>query len=56
MVLVGEYQELSRYATKFGGVEGLHALGGQNAVIFFAVDAQNGRIPILNELMRGVGK
>jgi len=56
MVFVWKHQQFGRNASEFGSIESLHALGGQNAVIFFTMDAQNGRIPVLNEFMRWIGK
>ena len=56
MILIGEDEQFSRYPSHLGGVERGHRLVGQNAVVFLAVDTENRRVPLIDELMRAVGK
>ena len=51
VVLVWEDEQLSRNAAQTGSIEGAHALIVNNAVVLFAVDAEDGRIPLIYKLM-----
>ena len=56
MVLVGEDEQLGWDAAQFGSVEGGHGLVGQDAVVAFAVDAEDGRVPLVHKLVGRVGE
>ena len=54
MVLIGEDEELGGYATHACGVECSEALVGVYAVVFLAVYAEDGRVPLVDEAVRRV--
>ena len=56
VVLVGEDEQFGRDAAQFGSVEGSHGLVGQDAVVPFAVDAEDGRVPLVHKLVGRVGE
>ena len=51
MVLVGENKQLGRDAFHTCSVECTHALGGVDTIIFLAVNAEYGRIPLIDKAM-----
>ena len=55
VVLIGEDEQLGLYAFHSGGIEGTHALGGIDAVVFLSMDAEDGGVPVVNEPVRRVG-
>ena len=54
VVLVGEDEEFGGDAAQACGVEGSHALVGIDAIVQFAVYAEDGGVPLVDEAMRGV--
>ena len=54
MVLVGEDEKFGGDATQACSVEGSHALVGIDAIVQFAVYAEDGGVPLVDEAMRGV--
>ena len=55
MVLIGEEEQLCRYAAHTGCIEGTHALVGIDAVVLLAVDAEYRRVPLADVQVRTVG-
>ena len=56
VVLVGVEEQLGFDAFHAGGIEGAHALGGIDAVVFLAVDAEDGGVPLVNKAVGRVGE
>ena len=56
VVLVGIDYHLGGNATELGGVEGGHALGGEDAVVVLAVGNHDGSGPAVDEAVGGVGE
>ena len=54
MILVGIDEELCRDATQAGGIESSEALIGVDAIVFLAMDAENGRVPLVYKAMGAV--
>ena len=54
MVLIGEEKQLCFDASQASGIESTHALSRTDAVILLAMNAKDGRIPLVNEAMRRV--
>ena len=48
VVLVGEQHHACGQATQFGGIEGLHGLGVDDAEVVVARGAHDGGVPVLN--------
>ena len=55
MVLVREHDEFGRYTHHLSRIEGSHAFVHRDAEVRAAVDAEDGRVPVLHQLVRGVG-
>ena len=55
VVLVGIDKQLGFYAFHAGGVEGTHALGGIDTVVFLAMDAQYWGIPVVYPTVGRIG-
>ena len=52
MVLVGEEEQLGRYATHAGDGEGALGLGVLDAEVLLSVDAEDGSVPTVDIQMR----
>ena len=52
MVLIGEDEQFGGYAFHACCIEGAHALGIVDAVVFLTVDAEDRCIPVIDKLMR----
>ena len=54
MVFIGEDEELGGNTFHAGCIEGGHTLSIVDAVVLLAVDAEDGRVPLLHHLVRRV--
>ena len=54
VVLVGEDKQLGLDALHACGIESTHTLGGIDAVVFLAMDAEDGGVPFIYKAMGGV--
>ena len=55
VVFVGEDEQFGGHASQFRRIECRHALRGEDAEIFFAVDAEDRRVPFIYEKVRRIG-
>ena len=54
MILVWEDEQLGRNATHTCRIEGSHALVCIDAIVFFAMDAEDRSVPLVYKLVRAV--
>ena len=55
MVFIGEEQHLGWNATQTCCVKCTHTLVGIDAIVFLAVNNQDGSVPLINKLVRTIG-